>query len=67
MKKIENYDGSVTYRIEYGDIRVQQTLSRYTLETFKKIFKDDLYELKIHSDLLRKYVELLYEKRRLSN
>ena len=67
MKKIENYDGSVTYRIEYNDIRVQQTISRCTLETFKKVFKDNLYELKIHSDLLRKYIELLHEKRRLSN
>ena len=67
MKKIENYDGSVTYRIEYGDIRVQQTLSKYTLESFKRIFKDNLYELKIHSDLLREYIRLLHEKRRLSN
>lgn len=67
MKKIENYDGSVTYRVEYDDIGVQQTLSRCTLETFKRIFKDNWYELKIHNDLLRKYIELLHEKRRLSN
>lgn len=67
MKKIENYDGSITYRIEHNDIRVQQTLSRHTLENFKRIFKDNWYELKIHNDLLREYIKLLHEKRRLSN
>lgn len=65
MKKIENPNGSVTYRIEYNDIRVQQTISRCMLQHLSKY--NDWYEFKIHGDLLREYIKLLHEKRRLSN
>lgn len=68
MKKIENSNGSITYRIEHNDIGVQQTISRCMLEIFKRSSKDsNLYELQIYSNLLRKYIELLNEQRRLSN
>ena len=64
MKKIENPDGTVTYRIEHNNIRVQQTISRCMLHHLSKY---DWYELEIHSNLLREYIKLLHEKRRLSN
>lgn len=65
MKKIENPNGSVTYRIWNDDVGVQQTISRCMLHNLSKY--DKWYELKIYNNLLRKYIELLYEKRRLSN
>ena len=65
MKKIENPNGSVTYRIWNDEVGVQQTISRCMLQHLAKY--NDWYEFEIHSNLLREYIKLLHEKRRLSN
>lgn len=64
MKRIENYDGSVTYRIEGRGIRVQETISESMLKTLKSMprlsyQKETWYEDKIFMRLLLEWNDLL--------
>lgn len=62
MTKIENPDGTITYRIRHKDVCVQETISRTMLEYIKESKKMDWFETKIHSDLLRCYIDLVNKK-----
>lgn len=62
MKKINNPNGSVTYRIE--DRGVQETISENMLNTLKKMprtmgMPENWYEIKIATNLILKWNELL--------
>lgn len=62
MKKINNPDGSVTYRIE--DIGVQETISENMLNTLKRMprtmgMPENWYETRIAMNLIFKWNELL--------
>lgn len=64
MKKIENYDGSVIYRIEDRGIRVQETISESMLRTLKSMPRlsyqeENWYEDKIFMQLLLEWNDLL--------
>lgn len=62
MIKIENFDGSVTYRIE--GIGVQETISEHTLNTLKRMprtsnMSEYWYEDKIFMRLVLEWNDLL--------
>lgn len=63
MKRIENFDGSVTYRIEYRGIGVQETISEPMLKALKSMprlnyQKENWYEDSILMTLIIKWNEL---------
>ena len=64
MKRIENFDGSITYRIEDRGIRVQETISKPMLKALKSMprlsyQKENWYEDKILVTLMIKWSDLL--------
>lgn len=64
MKKIENFDGSITYTIEDRGIEVQETIQESMLRTLKSMprlsyQKENWYEDKILMTLMIKWNDLL--------
>lgn len=64
MKRIENFDGSITYRIEDRGIGVQETISEPMLKTLKSMphlnyQKENWYEDRILVTLMIKWNDLL--------
>lgn len=61
MKKINNPDGSVTYRIEDRGIGVQETISENTLKRMPRTMgmPENWYEIRIVTNLILKWNELL--------
>ena len=63
MKKINNPNGSVTYRIEDRGIGVQETISENMLNTLKRMprtmgMPENWYEARIAINLIFKWNEL---------
>lgn len=64
MKRIENFDGSITYIIEDRGIKVQETIQESMLRTLKSMprlsyQKENWYEDKILMTLMIKWNDLL--------
>lgn len=64
MKRIENFDGSVTYRIEDRGVGVQETISEPMLKALKSMprlnyQKENWYEDRILMTLMIKWNDLL--------
>lgn len=69
MKRIENFDGSITYQIYDQGIGIQRTISNSMLRTLKNMprtskMSENWYEYKIEEQLILKWNEILRNNNR---